>query len=70
MQSSKGMNNFVEIVKLKIIIKGRIYNETNNCMKRGAVLVLWRKFLLKIVENRPDRFMKCSSEKHLCKVSV
>ena len=68
MQSSKGVCKFIKIMILKTIIEGKIFIKILNIyIKSGAIPILWKKFLMKIVNNRPDRLMRCSYERNLCK---
>ena len=76
MQSLKGMINLVRIIELKIVIKRIIFENvldySLNCEKNP---ILWKKFLMKIANNRnnlynrPESFIQHCSVKHFCNFS-
>ena len=74
MQSSKDMINLIRIIELKIIIKGRIYeNVIDNYLKSGCIPILWKRIFVKIVRerdnlyNRPERFIQHCRQRHFCR---
>ena len=67
MQSSKGMIKLIRIIELKIIVKGRICkNVLDPFLKCEIYPVLWKKILLKILNDRPKTFIQHCREKHFC----
>ena len=67
MQSSKGTIKLIRTIGLKIIIKGRIYkNVLDLYLECENNPILWKKFFMKIVNDRPKRFIQNCRERHFC----
>ena len=67
MQSSKGMIKFVRRSELKIVIKGKIFKDVlDHFLKCENNPILWKKFLMKIVNDRPKKFIQHCRERHFC----
>ena len=70
MQSSKGMIKFIKVIQVKIIIEGKIYNNIIDiCFKSGCMPMFWKKFYIKIINERNDkaqRFLQNCCEKNYC----
>ena len=68
MQSSKGMYKFIRIIQLKIIIKGKIYeNLTDIYLRCENFPILWKKFCVRIANERDNRlksFNELCRERH------
>ena len=67
LQSSKGMIKFIEIIEIKIIIKGRIYKGVlDNFLERENNPILWKNFFMKNVSDRQKRFIQNCRERRFC----
>ena len=73
MQSSKGMIKLIRVIQVKIIKEGEIYNNIMNIyFKSGSMPIFWRKFYVKIINerknlyNRPNVFIQHGCEKLFC----
>ena len=70
MQSSKVMIKLIRVIQVKFIFEGKIYNNIMDIyFKSGCVPVLWKKFHIKIINDKNDkvqRFVQNCCEKHYC----
>ena len=70
MQSSKGMIKFIRVVQVKVILEGKFYKNIKDIyFKSGCMPILWKKFYIKITNDRNDkakRFIQNCCEKHYC----
>ena len=67
MQLSKGMIKLIRIIELKIIIKRRIYkNVLDLDLECENNPILWRKYYMKIVNDRPKRYIQHCRERNFC----
>ena len=65
MQSSKGMIIFIRVIKLKIVIKGRIYkNGLNVILGCSNIPILWKKHYLKMVHDEGYKQNQHCPERH------
>ena len=69
MQLSIGMIKLIKTIQVKIIIKGKISkNIMDIYFKIGCMPLLWRKYYIKVVNNRRDLYNRKQNcrEKHYC----
>ena len=67
MQSSRGMIKLIEVIQIKIIIKGKINDNIKDLyFKSGCKPILWKKSYVKVVNNRRDLYNRPRNccEKH------
>ena len=72
-QSSKGMIKLIKVIRVKIIIKGRLNNNMMDIyFKSGIMPILWRKSYVKVVNDRRNLYNRPQNycEKHYCHFNI
>ena len=66
MQPSKGVNKFVKVIEINIIIEARTLDNLYHFLTCENSPILWQKYFIKIINNRRKIFIENRRERHVC----